>query len=594
MVSVAGAAQRRGRGPGLRGKLILALLGVALVPLGVVTGVLAGLKSAELEDAIRDHALALSGEAGARARSVVDWGDNELLGAGAALADPSATLDQRLRTARARLLAGRHVRSVAVYDAAGALVDTITDKDRAPPAHRPDTLNEALREQASEAPVVRLPVQLGADGTVYLPLLATMHRSRDRVFGYVWTELDLGLVSAAMDRLVTRDVGVHGLRQAYVLDGEGRVVAHPDPKELGRSLRELGLGQDLEAPAAALKSGTAYVASFERGEQSVLAVLQPIPELGWGVVLEHDADIAYQAVRTLGWLALLLGLGAGLVALVVGLVVGQRLSAPVLAVAEAARRVAEGEFSVRVGAVGADEVAEMAGAFDHMAASLQSYERRVVEETRIRTNLSRYLSTEVVEQVVADERPLRLGGERRVVTVLFADVVAFTELAQTHPPERTVATLNELFTFLTEIVFRHGGIVDKFLGDCVMAVFGAPYDLADHELAAARAADEMLRWVQRGNSRWRKKLGRSIELSVGVATGEVLAGNLGSEKRMEYTVIGDAVNLAARLEHLARADQVLLEGRTADAVAEEYDCESLGLHTLGGRAERVEIFELQP
>lgn len=582
------------RGLGLRGKLILTLLGLALVPLAAVTGVLGTLKTTELEEAVRDHALALSGEAGLLARSVVDWGDNELLGAGVALAEPGASVDDRVRAVRNRLLAGRHVRFVALYDAQGAFVDSISDRGQAPSVGRPDALDEPLRALAAAAPVARLPTHVGPDGSPRLPLLAAIERSPGQLFGYVWTELDLGLVSTAMGRLVTRNAGVHGLRQTYVVDERGRVVAHPIASQVGRDLVELGLGQDIDAPAAALRAGTAYVTTVEREGAKLLAVLQPIPELGWGVVVEHDEGVAYRSVRVLAWVSLAMGLGAGLVALGLGLWAGRRLSAPILAVAAAAGRVAKGEFDVRVGGVGNDEVAEMAGAFDSMAGSLQSYERQVVEQTRIRTNLSRYLSSEVVEQVVADQRPLRLGGERRPVTILFADVVAFTALAQDLPPERTVAVLNELFTFLTEIVFRHGGIVDKFLGDCVMAVFGAPYDLPEHPLAAARAAEEMLRWVERGNSRWQRELGRPIELSVGMATGEVLAGNLGSEKRMEYTVIGDAVNLAARLEHLARAGQILLEGRAADAVADEYDCVSLGSHAVGGRAEDLEIFELQP
>jgi class 3 adenylate cyclase len=227
-----------------------------------------------------------------------------------------------------------------------------------------------------------------------------------------------------------------------------------------------------------------------------------------------------------------------------------------------------------------------------MAADLDGYEKRVVEETRIRTDLGRYLSAEVVEGIIHRTIELELGGERREVTVLFADVVAFTPLTEAHPPEQVVATLNELFTILTEIVFRHGGIVDKFIGDSVMAVFGAPRAVPDSAVAAARAAEEMLAWLETGNVRWRKQLGRDLELAIGMNTGEVVAGNLGSERRMEYTVIGDVVNTAARLETLARPGQVLMTEATQRRLGEAFEVEPLGEHALPGRKKPLVIYAL--
>jgi class 3 adenylate cyclase len=176
--------------------------------------------------------------------------------------------------------------------------------------------------------------------------------------------------------------------------------------------------------------------------------------------------------------------------------------------------------------------------------------------------------------------------------VLFADVVAFTPLAERIEPEQVVAVLNELFTFLTEIVFRHGGMVDKFVGDCVMAVFGAPYQAGDDAVRAVRAAEEMLRWLDVGNARWTDALGTGIEIAIGVNTGEAVAGNIGSRKRMEYTVIGDAVNLAARLESIARPGQVLMSRATMEKVKQEFDCVHVATRRLPGRQEDTELWAL--
>ena len=156
------------------------------------------------------------------------------------------------------------------------------------------------------------------------------------------------------------------------------------------------------------------------------------------------------------------------------------------------------------------------------------------------------------------------------VTVLFADVVAFTKLAENREPEETVALLNELFTVATEILQRRGGIVDKFIGDCVMAVWGAPHSYPDDAERAVAAAEDLRRWLDTANRRWKTKYGVQVQLGMGIHTGLAVAGNLGSEKRMEYTVIGDPVNEAARLCDLAKSthDRLLASATVVSGAAQ--------------------------
>ena len=154
-----------------------------------------------------------------------------------------------------------------------------------------------------------------------------------------------------------------------------------------------------------------------------------------------------------------------------------------------------------------------------------------------------------------------------------------------------MAILNQLFTILTEIVFRHAGTVDKFIGDCVMAFWGAPEDQPDHAARAVATAEDMLRWLDVGNEAWQAQYGVTIHLAIGIHTGEAVVGNFGSETRMEYTCIGDTVNVAARLEALARPQQILASRATRDA-ADGADYIPLGTHQVPGRVEPLELFEV--
>jgi class 3 adenylate cyclase len=176
--------------------------------------------------------------------------------------------------------------------------------------------------------------------------------------------------------------------------------------------------------------------------------------------------------------------------------------------------------------------------------------------------------------------------------VLFADVVAFTRFAESSSPEKVVAFLNELFTVLAEVIFRNEGIVDKFIGDCVMAIFGAPNEVEDHCGRALATAEAIHRFVEANAPAWKTMYGIEVQMAIGVSTGEVLVGNLGSETRMEYTAIGDAVNIAARLEGLAQPGQTLVTAEVAAAAGDAWQFHSIGEHPLRGRKKPVQILEV--
>jgi len=146
---------------------------------------------------------------------------------------------------------------------------------------------------------------------------------------------------------------------------------------------------------------------------------------------------------------------------------------------------------------------------------------------------------------------------------------------------------------LTELVFRHGGTVDKFVGDCVMAIWGAPTPQDDHARRAVEAAEDMLRWLETANPGWLERYGVTVQLAIGINSGEAVVGNVGSEKRMEYTAIGDVVNVAARLEAMARPQQILITAATRTAAGEDFDYADAGERLLAGRAEAVHLFEVR-
>ncbi|MDD5557052.1 MAG: adenylate/guanylate cyclase domain-containing protein [bacterium] len=205
--------------------------------------------------------------------------------------------------------------------------------------------------------------------------------------------------------------------------------------------------------------------------------------------------------------------------------------------------------------------------------------------------LGRYLSPNVMEAILDDPSALRLGGERREMTVLFADVVGFSGFCERSPVEEVVPRLNELHDRLTQIIWRHDGTLDKYIGDGLMAFWGAPLPQADHARRAVRAAVEMAEELRRMRGAWEARGVEPFRVGIGVNTGTMIVGNMGASDFWDYTVIGDEVNLAARLEALTRAHgaDVILSESTFLRVRDMVEARPLGEVVVKGRRTPVRI-----
>jgi adenylate cyclase len=180
------------------------------------------------------------------------------------------------------------------------------------------------------------------------------------------------------------------------------------------------------------------------------------------------------------------------------------------------------------------------------------------QEALIRGNFERFFTPHLAARIAATPDALRLGGERRKVAVLFSDIRGFTPLAAKLTPDATAKLLSEYFSEMAECVFTHGGTLDKFIGDAVMAQWGAPLSEADDADRALEAARAMRRALARLNARWQAQGRPQLQVGMGLNYGEVFAGYLGSERRLEYTIIGDVVNTASRLCEAAAGGEILL------------------------------------
>lgn len=216
-----------------------------------------------------------------------------------------------------------------------------------------------------------------------------------------------------------------------------------------------------------------------------------------------------------------------------------------------------------------------------------------VRRRKIEGAFSRYVSYQVAEKILQNVDSLEgLKGERRRVTVLMTDIRGFTPLCSRLPPEQVVALLSDYFERITQVVFEFEGTIDKFIGDAVLVVFGAPVDQTDSPIRAAGCALKLQRTLAAYNDQRAREGRETVRMGIGLNTGEVVAGNVGSERRLEYTVLGDAVNLTQRLCGAAAPDQIVMSGTTHREVYEIVEAKALPPFQVKGRADPVQAYEL--
>lgn len=211
------------------------------------------------------------------------------------------------------------------------------------------------------------------------------------------------------------------------------------------------------------------------------------------------------------------------------------------------------------------ETVELLSTFANQAAisieNARLYEN-VVNETKVRTNLQRYLSPNVVNDIINKKEKIALGGERVECSILFADICGFTSISERLSPESIVKILNEYFSAMTKIIFNYEGTLDKFIGDAIMAVFGTPVFSPYSARNAVMAAIDMIKKLEELQEKWKSEGSPAFRIRIGINTGEAVAGNVGSPDKMDYTIIGDNVNVASRIESNAKPMTILISDST--------------------------------
>jgi adenylate cyclase len=258
---------------------------------------------------------------------------------------------------------------------------------------------------------------------------------------------------------------------------------------------------------------------------------------------------------------------------------------PINILADAAKEVGKGNLTQKVYIKRRDEIGQLATTFNEMVEGLK-------ERDFIRNTFGKYVSTQIMDAILKGD--LKLGGEKRKVTILLSDIRNFTRMSEKYPPESIVEFLNQYLTRMIGIVEKYDGKIDKFMGDAIFSVFGAPLAYMDDARRAINVAWEMKMKLVEFNQKLKSRNFDEIRIGIAIHTGEVVAGNIGSEQRQEYTVIGDTVNTASRIESLNKewGTDILISQDTYDLVKDLAEVRKMPPIKVKGKEKEIQVYEL--
>lgn len=384
----------------------------------------------------------------------------------------------------------------------------------------------------------------------------------------------------SLNTLIKEATATEGLRYAVVTDIRGLIRAHTDVDLIG----------------TAFTSPTPVSPPVTRGDISYFSFIggsgEQILNLTRDVVFQDKIVGAVRVGISLDFIEQLVDKEKGpilfmtIVMMTVGLAIavflGIRFSRPISQLVAATEAIGKGDYRHRVELNRQDELGNLATAFNQMGEEL-------FRHTLTRQSFGKYVGEDVLEMILADPEKMWLKGHKNEATILFADIRGFTAYAEDREPEMVVEMLNTYFEIATRGILDYGGYVDKFIGDCVLGVFGVPVFRKDHVERAVRAALDLMDQLHRSSINGNPLLS---SVGIGIHTGPIVSGNIGSQVKMEYTVIGDTVNLASRLSGLAAPGEVLVTKAVYERLHGLVRVEPAGTRTIKGKIAPVETFRV--
>jgi len=461
-------------------------------------------------------------------------------------------------------------------------------------------VNEKRRTLIEGLPDVRVPIWVQLFGTTFLIIVITifilsaviLNRQKERLYDqtvktglvslkYFGSNARIGLLEddiIKLNSLLKEATTVEGLLYAIIVNNNNIIKAHTDLKQINHVFNGFGTSGEKQR-----QGGVTYFNYLLPTGQETLNLTETVSfqnkKLG-EVHVGLSIDFMEQMIKKEQLTILVITFFIVLFGILIAVFLGFRFSKPISKLVHATEEIGRGNYQHKIVLARNDELGNLAASFNRMGDELW-------KNAQMQKSFGKYVGSEVLDMIMANPEKTWLKGHRNEATIIFCDIRGFTSFSEDREPEELIEGLNEYFEIATKSVMNHGGYVDKFIGDAVLAVFGVPVYHQDHMARAVKAAIEMRQSFRNANVANNLLLG---SVGISINSGIVVSGNIGSQVKMEYTVIGDSVNVASRLNSLANAGEIVISKNIYEHLKHHLQVKPLPPQEIKGKSELVESF----
>jgi len=575
-------------------KLVVSITIAAVIPLIILGYFLTTINIDTLHRLIKEYYLSITDNISGKITDEIDIVVQNLNEFSSILGNERISNIQKINLIALKIKRSPLINYILIYDEKGNFLDMLKPKNLSFPFKIKNSLGkEIINSLSKNDKYISEIVYPDKNSYPYIKIIVKWY-NKNKLFGYIETYYSLEHLSDTISLASMRKFNKKNL--IFIIANNGNIIVHNKKdyvlsrynlinKEILQNIKNVG---DLKK---IFRTDLGFSTEFLKDGKKFIGNLQIIPELHSGIVIYQQKAVAFASVKRMIIQIFLWTILAIIFSILIAFILSKVLTTPILKLVDTIKILTtKKKLGLQVNVKSNDEIGELANSFNNMSSELLKYSQQIKESAIVQSKLSRYFSPAIMEQISQTKDVLSMGGVKKNIAVLFVDIHDFTTLSEKLDPKDIAILLNSFFSRSVKNIFKWEGTVDKFIGDCVMAIFNAPYDIDDFVYKAIMAGKEHIDFIKQESDNFKKRFGHDISIGIGIDTGEAIVGNLGSTDRMEYTAIGDVVNTASRIEGKAGKNELLITENCYNVIKDRIECTFLGEFELKGKKAKTKIY----
>ncbi|MEN3044598.1 MAG: adenylate/guanylate cyclase domain-containing protein [Candidatus Hydrothermales bacterium] len=550
----------------------------------ILTFILSRINVDSLKTFAKEYAIATSDEISKDLKTEIEEIKNILQSIVEVFNDRKKSVNEKIDFVKILLHLNKEITYLAIYDENGQFIDNFYSKNI--------KIRKEIKEVLNSKKEISFSIFFPENDTFPIFEIILPWFNQNQLLGYLVAGISLNFLSYNIKKISERRFGINDL--IFIVNKDGTIIAHPEKQLIGKNIKEFEIHRKLkDFHSIFLAEVGLLINNVDYKKRKVVTTIISLPSIEWAIFVSQLEDKVYGNLKRLFTYSFFSFVFSLLISLILSIFSSRYLTKPLEELKKGIERIEEKDFEYALKVKVKNEIGKVANSFNRMVEKLKYYKEEIKKETAIKTYFLRHLPPHIVSEIkILDKTTIFSEPIEKIVSVMFADIKDFTSISEKLSPPRLASFLNKYFKVVTECIFKYNGVVDKFIGDSAMVLFGIVGDTENTSDSAILAAREIVRKLNETNEELFNEFGHVIKVKIGISTGLVFVGDIGAENRLDYTAIGKTVNIASRLEEIAGENEILIDENTKNKLTINTITTLIGEISLKGIKEKIKVYKV--